>query len=278
MGDSAGMVSGGKTKLQKNGRNRAFELDLLRGFAIFMMILHHFAYDLRYIFQYDVFAFIGAECDWFWAFVHPFFIFIFVGVSGICCQFSRNNFRRSGKLALVAIAFSVVTVTADHFLDLGCAIYFNVLHVLAIATFLFAVFDHFEQKKTGGRKSRGGDMVLLLIVALFMWLLHAIPFYEGTIHNKWIFILGITPHPDSIMTMGDELGLIPWIGVFFLGVLIGRHVYQEKETFFPNCPKAVHAVSRPFEWIGRNSLLVYLIHQPIVLGILYALDAIGVLP
>lgn len=264
--------------LRKTKKNRAFELDLLRGFAIFMMILHHFAYDLRFIFHYDVFAFIGAECDWFWAFLHPFFIFIFVGVSGICCQFSRNNFRRAGKLALVAVTFSVVTVAADHFLDLGCAIYFNVLHLLAIATFLFAIFDHFEQKKTGGRQSRGGDMVLLLIVALFMWLLHGIPYYEGTIHNKWIFILGITPHADSVMTMGDELGMIPWIGVFFLGVLIGRHVYKEKETFFPRTPKAVLTASRPLEWIGRNSLLVYLIHQPIVLGILYALDAIGVLP
>ena len=257
---------------------RAFELDLLRGFAIFMMILHHFAYDLRFIFNYNVFDFIDGSCDWFWAFLHPFFIFIFVGVSGVCCQFSRNNFKRALKLGLVAIAFSVVTVTADHFLDLGCAIYFNVLHVLTIATLLFAIFDHFEQKKTGGRKSRGGDMVLILIVALFIWLLHAIPYYEGVIHNKWVFILGITPAADSKMVMGDELGLIPWVGVFFLGVLIGRHVYSDKETFFPNATKPVLAVSRPFEWIGRNSLLVYLIHQPIVLGILYALDALGVLP
>ncbi|MBO4928225.1 MAG: DUF1624 domain-containing protein [Clostridiales bacterium] len=259
-------------------RKRAFELDLLRGFAIFMMILHHFAFDLRFILGYDVFAFIGAECNWFWAFVHPFFIFIFVGISGVCCQFSRNNFKRAAKLGAIAIAFSVVTITADHFLNLGCAIYFNVLHVLTAATVLFALFDHVEQKKTGGRDSRQGDMVLMLIVALFMWLLHALPFYDHTIHSPWVMILGMDPHPDSVIQVGDELGLIPWVGVFFLGVLIGRHVYKEKETLFPNAPKPFLTAIKPFEWIGRNSLLVYLIHQPIVLGILYLLRYAGIIP
>ncbi|MBR4011083.1 MAG: DUF1624 domain-containing protein [Clostridiales bacterium] len=263
--------------IRNKADNRAFELDLLRGFAIFMMILHHFAYDLRYIFEYKVFSFISAECDWFWAFLHPFFIFVFVVISGICCQFSRNNFKRSLKLLIVALGFTVVTITADHFLDLGCSIYFNVLHLLFVSTLLFAVFDHFEQKKYGERNSRNGDAVLFLIVMAFFFLLNGIHYYHYKIHSGFVSILGIEPHPDYAWTVGDELGLIPWVGVFFLGVLIGRHVYKKKETLFPNAPKAVHAVSKPFEWIGRNSLLVYILHQPIVLGILYLLRYVGVL-
>ena len=263
--------------IRNKADNRAFELDLLRGFAIFMMILHHFAYDLRYIFEYKVFSFISTECDWFWAFLHPFFIFVFVVISGICCQFSRNNFKRSLKLLIVALGFTVVTITADHFLDLGCSIYFNVLHLLFVSTLLFAVFDHVEQKKYGERNSRNGDAVLFLIVMAFFFLLNGIHYYHYKIHSGFVSILGIEPHPDYAWTVGDELGLIPWVGVFFLGVLIGRHVYKKKETLFPNAPKAVHAVSKPFEWIGRNSLLVYILHQPIVLGILYLLRYVGVL-
>ena len=263
--------------IRNKADNRAFELDLLRGFAIFMMILHHFAYDLRYIFEYNVFSFIGQNCDWFWAFLHPFFIFIFVVISGICCQFSRNNFKRSLKLLIVALGFTVVTITADHFLDLGCSIYFNVLHLLFVSTLLFAVFDHVEQKKYGERNSRNGDAVLFLIVMAFFFLLNGIHYYHYKIHSGFVSILGIEPHPDYAWTVGDELGLIPWVGVFFLGVLIGRHVYKKKETLFPNAPKAVHAVSKPFEWIGRNSLLVYILHQPIVLCILYLLRYVGVL-
>jgi uncharacterized membrane protein len=267
----------GSEKTAKLKSNRAFELDLLRGFAIFMMILHHFAYDLRFIFEYKVFGFISSECDWFWAFPQPFFIFVFIVISGICCQFSRNNFKRALKLGLVAIAFSAVTITADHFFHLECSVYFNVLHVLTVSTLLFAVFDHFEQKKTGGRESRGGDMTLFSIVIIFFWLLQAIRFYHDKIKCGWVSILGIDPHPDYALAIGDEMGLIPWVGVFFLGVLIGRHVYKSKETLFPNTPKAVHAVSRPFEWIGRNSLLVYILHQPVILGILYLLQYLGVL-
>ena len=265
----------GSEKSVKLKSTRAFELDLLRGFAIFMMILHHFAYDIRNIFEYNAFGFIDA--DWFWAFLHPFFLCIFVGISGICCQFSRNNFKRALKLLIVSVLFSAVTITLDHFMNLGCAVYFNVLHLLTVATFLFAIFDHQEQKKTNSRDSRGGDMILFGIVMLFFLLLQALPFYNYKIRCGWVSILGLEPHPDFNLNPGDEMGLIPWVGVFFLGVLIGRHVYKKKETLFPDAPEAVLKVSKPFEWIGRHSLLVYILHQPVMLGILYLLHYLGVI-
>ena len=265
-------------QIKLSGSNRAFELDAIRGFSIFMMILHHTAYDLRYIFEYNLFSFISGDCRWFWGLLQPFFLCLFVGVSGICCQFSRNNFKRAFKLGLVAIAFSAATITADHFFDLECSVYFNVLHVLTVATLLFAVFDHFERKKTGERQSRGGTFILLIVVLLAVFLSNAIPEYNEVYKNGWVFILGIEPHPSYDFVMGDEMGLFPWLGVFFLGVLIGRLVYSNKETVFPNTPRKVRAVLKPFEWIGRHSLLIYILHQPVVLGILYGLRAIGVLP
>lgn len=260
-------------------QTRAFELDVLRGFSIFMMILHHFAYDLRYIMGYDtLFPFISGECNWFWALLHPFFLCLFVGISGVCCQFSRNNFKRAFKLGVVAIAFSAVTIVADHFLELGCSIYFNVLHLLTVCTLLFAVFDHLEQKKTDSRESRGGNLVLLLIVLVSVFISNAIPFYNYQSKCGWVFILGIEPQPDARLVMGDDMGLFPWLGVFFIGVLIGRLVYKNKETLFPNAPHAMRVTLKPFEWIGKHSLIVYILHQPVLLGILYGLRALGVLP
>ena len=41
---------------KKLQNTRAFELDVLRGAAVIMMMLHHFIYDLRFIFGLDVFA------------------------------------------------------------------------------------------------------------------------------------------------------------------------------------------------------------------------------
>ncbi len=268
-----------ETQIKLSGSNRAFELDVIRGFAIFMMILHHVAYDFRYVLEYkNLFSFIRGDCRWFWGLLQPFFLCLFVGVSGICCQFSKNNFKRAFKLGAVAIAFSAATIAADHFLDLGCTIYFNVLHMLTLATLLFAVFDHFERRKTGERQSRGGTFVLLIIVLLAVFLSNAIPVYNEVYKNGWVFILGIEPYPSYDLVMGDEMGLFPWLGVFFLGVLIGRLVYSNKETVFPNTPRKVRTLLKPFEWIGRHSLLIYILHQPVVLGILYGLRAIGVLP
>ncbi len=272
------MTPDDSTRKEKKRRRRAFEIDLVRGIAIIDLLFHHTAFDLRYFFGYDVCSFLDSSCTPFWAFVQPFFLSCFICVSGICCQFSRNNFRRALKVGLVALAFSVVTITADHFLELNCAIYFNVLHLLALSMLFFAIFDHVEQKKTGSRDSRGGDLVLILILGAFLILAHGLPMFDNRFHHfAWSF-LGIAPAEDALIPMGDYTSIVPWMGMFFVGILIGRHVYKNKETLFPNAPKAVRAISRPVEWLGRHSLIIYILHQPVVMGIIYLLKYLEVLP
>ncbi len=261
-------------------KNRAFELDLLRGLAMCVMLWMHTAWDLRYIFGYNIFSCIDPDNKIFWGFVHPFFLSVFVVVSGICCQFSKNNFKRALKLGIIAILFTIGTVTIDHFLDMGCTVYFNVLHLLTIGMFLFAIFDHVEQKKTETRDSRGGTMFLLLVLLVFFILTHALPYYDGMFKTPWVFIVGLEPDPaysTASLHMADQIGIVPWLGMFFFGVLIGRMAYKEKKTFFPGAPKAVRAISSPIEWIGRHSLIIYLVHQPLTMGILKGLQFLGVI-
>jgi uncharacterized membrane protein len=76
--------------------------------------------------------------------------------------------------------------------------------------------------------------------------------------------------------MGDYLPILPWLGFFFVGVVIGRIGYRGKHTLFPRAPKAMKLIASPFEWFGRNSLVIYLVHQPILLAILYGLRYLGV--
>ena len=54
----------------KENKNRILEIDLLRGLAVFLMMLHHLIFDLRYIVGLDVFAF--QESSWFVFFLQPF--------------------------------------------------------------------------------------------------------------------------------------------------------------------------------------------------------------
>jgi len=132
-------------KKAKIAKNRAFELDVLRGIALVVMLYMHFAVDLRYMFDVDAFDFL--EADWFWAFAHPVFLSIFVGVSGVCCTFSRNNLFRGLKLMAVAIAFTAGTWIATEYVGVDCLIIFNVLHLLSLAILLYAMIGFIEEKR-----------------------------------------------------------------------------------------------------------------------------------
>ena len=64
--------------------------------------------------------------------------------------------------------------------------------------------------------------------------------------------------------MADYMPLFPWLGVFLIGCVIGRLCYKDKKTLFAGRGKVMTAVSRPVEFIGRHSLIIYLVHQPVV--------------
>ena len=66
--------------------------------------------------------------------------------------------------------------------------------------------------------------------------------------------------------------LFPWIGVFLVGAVIGRIIYSDRKTLFKNASGPLLKITRPFEFIGRHSLIIYVVHQPIVLALTYGVD------
>lgn len=248
-------------------RSRAFELDVLRGLALLMMMLHHFIFDLRYLLELDVFAF--QETWWFEYLLRPVFVGVFLLVSGICCTFSRSNVRRGLKLLAVAAGFTVVTTLASIFSGIDLYIFFNVLHLLALGTLLYAAFS--SQEKSRDATSVKVDVQLLILAAILLWggsILAYIPQPE----SYWLLPLGLLP-ADSI-GMGDYMPIIPWLGLFLIGALIGRRVYAHRGTAFPGAPAGLITATRPLSWLGRHSLWVYALHQPLILAVLYGLRAL----
>ena len=125
-------------------KDRAWELDLLRGIALILMLFMHFSWDVRYEFYCRVFSYL--EADWFWSFGHPVIVTLFVSVSGICCTFSRNNVKRGLKLLGAWLALSLSTVLITFFAGIDCLIIFNVLSVLTCGVFLYALISFIEKK------------------------------------------------------------------------------------------------------------------------------------
>ena len=271
---------------------RAFELDALRGLALLMMVLHHFIFDLRYLLGLDVFAF--QETWWFANLLRPAFLNVFLVVSGICCTFSRSNTRRGARLLAVALAFTAVTTLVSRLTGQEFYILFNVLHVLAFGTLLYAGLTYSERVKTQtgqervtaddrqessaqnnpGQKNPAVDVLLIVIAAVLIYLGSLMPHWQDA--GSWLLLpIGLPPVPG--VAMADYLPIIPWLGFFLVGALIGRIAYSDRCSAFPNAPRLVLQLSRPLEFMGRHSLVVYAVHQPVLLAILFGLRALGVL-
>jgi uncharacterized membrane protein len=78
--------------------------------------------------------------------------------------------------------------------------------------------------------------------------------------------------------MADYYPVLPWFGVALLGVWAGHLLYPGGRRRFPLPARAAQASGvfplRQLAFLGRHSLLFYLVHQPVIMGILYAIRAI----
>lgn len=248
-------------------KSRASELDFLRGLSIFLMILQHLAFDIRYMIGIDVFAFI--ESNWFDAFLQPIFLCIFAGVSGICCVFSRNNVFRGLKLLGISIALTIITYIATFKFGFSCLILFNILHLLAICIIIYAVIELVEKKYSVD--SRRINILIGFIAACIGVMGKRMGCYDYLYESWWLLPIGILV--KGMPSMADWLPFFPWASAFFIGTLLGRNEYKTRESLLKGTwfdrNIVWKKISSVFEYIGRHSLVIYVVHQPIVLGLVY---------
>lgn len=232
--------------------DRIWELDAFRGLCILCVIIVHAVFDLRY--------FVGLQFS-----LHPVFQFImdyggvlFVVLSGICVTLGSRSVRRGLFVLGCGLVITAVTegMIALELADASVRIQFGVLHLLGVCMILYPLY---KRLPTAALAVLGA-----VLVVLGYW------FDTFTISNPYLFILGLRA-PGFVA--GDYFPLLPHLGWFMLGVVLGRTVYRSRKTLLPKVP-ADHPVIRFFSACGRHSLWIYLIHQPVVYGILMAVTAL----
>lgn len=241
-------------------------LDALRGIAIFLMILHHLTFNVAWIFfDGSSFArFCSAVYDSFVVsdLLQPFFQCLFFFLSGAVCRYSRSNYRRGTVAFLLGVAMEVVTgvvlpaIDADLFA--GCEIRFGILSCLGSCMILWAlVGDGFD------RLSRLPVIKFLMPFLLMgLWLLFY-PITSKTYDVDGLHWLGFA---SARFYSADWFPILPWIFVFFLGAWAGRFIREGR------LPGWFYRIRIPFfDFIGRHTLPVYLLHQPVVFGLCYLL-------
>lgn len=244
-------------------KKRAYELDLLRGIAMIMMLFMHFSWDVRYEFGINTLSYL--ESRWFNAWVHPIILVLFIGVAGICCTFSRNNIKRGLKVLGVGLGFTIATYIATNYMGIDCLILFNVLHLLGLAGIIYGVVVLIEKKMNANPMAV--SMILGLVGAYVLATGSQMYYMAGATNSLWFLPIGF--YIKGLPSMADYLPIFPWMGIFFVGSAVGRICYAGKETLFPNRSNWLKKIEAPIEFFGRHSLLIYITHQPVMYGLLY---------
>lgn len=258
-------------------RKRVWEVDFLRGVMILFVVWDHFMWDVSNSGGYNT-----ALFKWLYALsgkyyggilrevTHDVFVTMFVLTSGVSCSFSRNNGRRAIKMMIFAILLSAGTYAASAIAQQNITIRFNVIHVIALCTLLWAVIDYCSTKcdKNWKRNVFGGVMTATVIVSLLVGACaKAQPWVNGS--KIWFFLTyhSTSAFPDfAKFTGGDYLPFLPDFGWFLIGAFLGKFLYKDKKTLFPSVnPKFVS----PVTFCGRNSLWVYLLSQVVMFSFIY---------
>ena len=233
-------------------KQRIWELDALRGLCILCVIVVHFLFDLQYFISLNL-----TLPAWF-QFIQQYGGVIFVLLSGCCATLGSRSFRRG--LLVFGAGMLISLVTAGMYwlglADRTVIVWFGVLHLLGICMMLYPLF-----RKLPSAPLAALALCILLIGYAITSLRVSVPF---------LFPFGlVTEHFFS----SDYFPLFPQLGWFLLGVVLGRTVYAEKRTLLPGGAQNFFLL-RFFCWCGRQSLFIYLLHQPILYGLLELIAAL----
>ena len=175
---------------------------------------------------------------------------VFFLISGICATLSSRSFRRGALVFGCGMGITAVTYWADQ----NLAVYFGVLHCLGISMMLWTVFRSFS---TAALTAASAGIILLGLL-----------FQQLQVSTSNLFWLGLT---TPFFSSADFFPLFPFLGFFLPGAVLGRLLYNEKHTLLPKID-AQQPLLCFLQFCGRHSLPIYLLHQPVILGILELID------
>ncbi|MCM1113152.1 MAG: DUF1624 domain-containing protein [Muribaculum sp.] len=233
--------------------DRLVLLDELRGLNLISMILYHFVWDLVYI--------AGLSIPWYYG--HGAYLWqqgicrIFIFLSGFCWLFGRKHFKRGLTVWLSGALVTLVTlvfVPEDRVL-------FGVLTLLGTCMLLMIPLHGLF----GRVKSLWGNGMLFLLSLFVFQVLYSVradipapP--EG---SPWEWPLIYLGFPTKSFYSTDYFPLLPWFFLFAAGYFFHRlaellHFRESALLRRSFCPFLAA--------VGRRSLLIYLLHQPVLYG------------
>ena len=246
-----------------DNERRFWELDMLRGIAIIMMVVFHLLYDIAF------FGGGGPEVHyglwWHFARVTATLFILLVGISlslsysrleevGMC---KRDHFTKYTKRGLKLFSWGlIITLLTWIFLRSGFII-FGVLHFIGLSIILAYPF-------IGHRYVNLALGAVIIPIGLYL--------RNFTFDSPLLIWLGFRP---GYFYTFDYFPILPWFGVVLIGLFIGDFLYGGYNRRFNLIDLSGISSVRSLSFLGRHSLFIYLIHQPVLVAMLYLLGIMG---
>ena len=234
---------------------RIYFLDELRALALIGMIIYHAAYDLYAIF--------GLDFDFFspgWDTLQMAVCCTFIVIAGISSRLTKNALKHGITVFCAGMLMTIGT----YFFMPSQVIWFGVLHFLGASMIIYYLI-----RKSVNRAPALIGAMFSLAAYLCLYGLPSGTIFFGNVEvpynlyfSKFLAVIGL---PGPGFRSADYFPLLPWFFLFLFGCFIGKWF---KERKIPDFMMDKH--SDFLAKIGSNTLVIYIAHQPVIYGLLYA--------
>ncbi|TMV05495.1 DUF1624 domain-containing protein [Ruegeria sediminis] len=234
--------------------SRIITLDLMRTAALAAMVVFHTARDLELMGQIPAGTTLGGGWAFFARLVAESFLFL-AGTSLYLAHGQRIRwrafFKRLLRIAAAAGLVTAVTYAAmpDRF------VYFGILHSICAASLIGLLFLR-------------APVPVTLVAAAVVFILPDLYRFEA-LNSPALAWIGLSQQTPASL---DFEPVFPWLAPFLIGVSAGKFL-SDRGSWNRLRNRPAGSWTNLAAWPGRHSLLVYLVHQPVLLAVIWLATA-----
>ena len=239
-------------------------LDTLRGLCVISMVLYHAMYDLVYLKGFPA-PWYGDWPGYLW---QQSICWTFILLSGLCWNLSRRHLRRG----LIFVGCGAVITLATWLVMPSQLILYGVLNLLGLSALLLIPLDKVFRKIPAWAGLGGA----LLLFALTKNVARGSLGFEGLVLcqlPRWLYttdLLAVVGFPSPSFWSTDYFPLLPWFFLFCAGYFLWGLLSQSERA-----KERLASGVRPLIFLGRHSLIIYLAHQPVLMGVFLAVGQLA---
>lgn len=238
------------TSISPAARPRIAAVDIARGVAIVAMIVYHFTWDLAFLGFIDLDPTQSLPWIVFQKLIVGTFVFL-TGVSLVLGHLSGIRWGAFWRRFAIILGAALLVTLGTYLFYAETFVYFGVLHAIALFSLMALAFLHAPLALVIG--------LAVVIIALPLAIQH--PLFGEKLWS-WIGLWEVPPPTE------DLVPIFPWFGVTLAGIAAARWALAGGLAARIAEFKGTSSPSRFLAKMGRWSLVIYVLHQPILIGIL----------